>query len=311
MTELNQQNSLLGKIAAYTEILAKDPRSTIFVSLGEAYRKMGMLDDARAVIEKGLRSLNDFSPAYIVLGRVFCQQGDYSGSVQAFEQALEYDPESLAALVGYARVCILLERTAKARDLLLTARALSPADPVINKLLLSLPEESKNQEPLETQESLSDGPEKQQPTAGLEEQDDVQESETETSEPPVLVSATLADLYLKQGLSEKALNVYRQLSNQEPDNLLYRRQIRDLEEQLAGPDQVVEEVPTTDTEPVAAEDVFQQESVPQAEEHSIPELDSSAETMSVESSATDLDDDQVILTLNRWLESIQRRRNDV
>ncbi len=33
MTEQNQQSLLLGKIAAYTEILVKDPNSTIFVSL--------------------------------------------------------------------------------------------------------------------------------------------------------------------------------------------------------------------------------------------------------------------------------------
>ena len=67
MTEQNQQSSLLGKVAAYTEILAKDPDSTIFVSLSEAYRKMGMLDEAKDVAERGLKKNPQFSPAYIVL----------------------------------------------------------------------------------------------------------------------------------------------------------------------------------------------------------------------------------------------------
>ena len=76
MTEQNQQSSLLGNIAAYTEILAKDPNSTIFVSLSEAYRKMGMLDDARDVIKRGLINNPEYAPAHIDLARILCQQGD-------------------------------------------------------------------------------------------------------------------------------------------------------------------------------------------------------------------------------------------
>ena len=140
MTDQNKQSLLLGKIAAYTEILVKDPSSTIFVSLAETYRKMGMLEDARQIIEKGLSVHPDFGPAQIVLGRVLCQLDDFDGSVAAFERALELDQDSLAALVGYARVQILLGNEVAARQLLLRARKLSPADPVINKLLLSLPE---------------------------------------------------------------------------------------------------------------------------------------------------------------------------
>jgi len=93
MTDQYQQSLLLGKIAAYTEILVKDYNSTIFVSLAETYRKLGMFDDARQIISKGLTLHPDFSPAYIVLARTLCQLEDYSGSVTAFEQALEFDDE--------------------------------------------------------------------------------------------------------------------------------------------------------------------------------------------------------------------------
>lgn len=207
MTEQNQQSSLLGKIAAYTELLMKDPRSTIFVSLAETYRKMGHFDDAKQIVNKGLELHPDFGPAYIVLARVECQLEDFTSSCSCFERALELDPNSLAALVGYARVKLILHREEEARQLLLHARSLSPADPVINKMLLGLtPAPAEESAPVQSQPEES-------PSAGLRS----------------LASSTLADLYRAQGFTEKALTLYRQLSLQNPDNLDLRRKIKELE----------------------------------------------------------------------------------
>lgn len=290
MTEQNQQNSLLGKIAAYTEILAKDPASTIFVSLGEAYRKMGMLDEARKVIENGLQSHAEFSPAHIVLARILCQQGEYDSSETTFKMALEYDPESLAALVGFARLEILLGREGKARELLLQARQLSPADPVINKLILSLPEPK--------------------PVSSVEEpvvEEPAGEITDDVSAAPPLVSSTVADLYLKQGLKEQALEVYRQLSNEHPDNLLYRRKIRDLEDELTAPAAGIEkeEVPQVDEELAPTEDTLWE---------TREQVQDTGEATAVVGNVEEVlhgSEEKVIATLNRWLDSIQRRRGDV
>jgi len=233
MIEQNQQSLLLGKIAAYTEILVKDPSSTIFISLAETYRKMGMFDDARQIISKGLDLHPDVSAAYIVLARILCQLEDFDGSVAAFEQALEFDPDNLAALVGFARVQILLGDEETARQLLLSARAISPADPVINKLLLSLPDEkeSSDEEPIVQVEQPAEAVDKTSP----------------------LVSSTLAELYLAQGLTAKALDLFQRLSVQNPDDLSFRRRVKELESQLPEEDQhgnkesdgVISELPET------------------------------------------------------------------
>ncbi len=220
MTDQNQQSLLLGKIAAYTEILVKDPSSTIFVSLAETYRKMGMFEDSRQIISKGLELHPSFSPAHIVLARILCQLNDLDGSVAAFDRALELDEENLAALVGYARVQILLGEEIVARDLLLKARHLSPADPVINKLLLSLPDVSE---------------------AVVKSSSVVQAQGIETVDSPkALVSSTLAELYLAQGLTEKALDLFQRLSTQNPDDLTLRRRVKELEGQLREDNQNVE-----------------------------------------------------------------------
>ena len=304
MTELNQQSSLLGKIAAYTEIWAKDPSSTIFVSLGEAYRKMGMLDDAKDVVERGLVKNPEFSPAHIVLARILCQQGDYSGSETSFQRALESDSGSLAALVGYARLSILLGNEKRARKLLLEARDMSPADSIINKLLLSLPEEL-DVEPGRSSEVTED----------LED-----DSPVEQSKQLSLASITLAELYLKQGLDKEALEMYRQLSAQKPNDLMLRRQIRSLEERCVGS-------PTPlNTDLSATESIYDSsdviiESQPPADDtdegHPLTVDLTAADETSLHCSDPCCSDEglsgkeRVLETLHHWLDAIQQRRGNV
>ncbi len=295
MTERNQQSSLLGKIAAYTEILVKDPGSTIFVSLAETYRKMGMFDDARQIISKGLEMHEDFSPAYIVLARLLCQQEDFSGSVSAFERALELDDNSLAGLVGYARVKILLGQEAEARELLLRARELSPADPVINKLLLSLPD------PLATEED--------QPVVKHESVDELSVST------PSLMSQTLADLYLKQGLTQKALDIFRQLSAQNPDDLALRRKIKELESDQVVLDSPQQEHEKDEVSLIHHEDGTSISEVDNDEQDScVAELSVPNGTISeniVSDSGNRSMNEPVLDILNQWLSNIQQRRGDV
>ncbi len=281
----NQQNSLLGKIAAYTEILAADPRSTIFVSLSESYRKIGMLDDAYAVATKGLVHLPVYCPGHVVLARIQCQQGDMAASEASFRRALEADPDNLSALVGFSRLHLLLNNPAEARELLLAARALSPADSVINKLLLSLPVIEPEPE-IEVVPSSAD-------------------KEPSVDEVPVLEpleTATLADLYLRQGMADKALSIYQNLLSRDPDNLELRRSIRDLEATINGTiDSPVATPDPTETE-ISTGIVFEK-----------VDSESSAEIIAPEScpSAAFIKDLSVVDQLNGLLASIQKRRGDV
>ena len=291
MTEQNKQGLLLGKIAAYTEILVKDPSSTIFISLAETYRKMGMFDDSRQIISRGLDLHSDVSPAYIVLARTLCQLEDFDGSVVAFERALELDQESLAALVGYARVRILLGDEVVARQLLLRARDISPADPVINKLLLTLPEE----EVILAEQS----------------EDPATQSDDVAEHSPAIVSVTLAELYLVQGLTEKALDLFQKLSVQNPDDITLRRRIKELEIQL-------HEEKQHETQESTASLLNPQEDIPVVSAETLEDAEiavqhpheSEAETV-VSVLSNTLPNEPILDTLNRWLSNIQKRRGNV
>ena len=281
MLDKNKQSLLLGKISAYTEILVKDPGSTIFVSLAETYRKLGMFDDARQIVTRGLELHPELSSAYIVMARILCQLKDFSGSVTNFEHALVLDPDNLSALVGYARVQILLGKKGDARKILLKARSLSPADPVINKLLLSLPRE---------------------PEVGEESSDDFfGEVDDEEISPP-LVSTTLAELYLVQGLTSKALDIFQRLSVQNPDDLSFRRKIKQLEglleQDTRSQDETIATDKSTESDVSERDTALQQPTEIEADgAHPVP--------------ATESKQEQVLSTLNNWLSNIQQRRGNV
>ncbi len=281
---VDQQTSLLGKVAAYTEILIKDPNSTIFVSLAEIYRKMGLFDDALQILTNGLEKHPDLAAGYVVLARIQCQKGDYQLSCDSFEKALTFDAESLAALVGYARVKILLEHYEDARQILLTARDHSPADPVINKLILSLPETIDDVQAPETDESSGVSP---------------------NLEPSPLISATIAELHLKQGMHEEALIMYRQLLEKEPENLEFRRKIREIEKTETGEDA------TESFAADAVDDILAGESVDVQYDRPATQTCADASLTQVPVSVTEFDDSTVLAELNRLLSNIAKRREHV
>jgi tetratricopeptide (TPR) repeat protein len=63
-------------------------------------------------------------------------------------------------------------------------------------------------------------------------QPQVEAKENEAEAPPVVVaSATIAELYVSQGFPEKGTEIYRELLQQEPDNLVWKTRL----EELVGP----------------------------------------------------------------------------
>jgi len=308
-----------------------DPRSTIFVSLAETYRKIGLFNDAREIVVKGLEQHPDFGPAYVVLARIECQLENYDASCAGFERALTLDPDSLAALVGYARVKLLLHHDDEARDLLLHARSLSPADPVINKMLLG----------------LAPAPEVEEEIAPV-----IKSAPSAPNNLTSLASTTLADLYLAQGLTEKALALYRQLLSRNPDNLELRRKIREVEGRPDEPlpeQEIITDAPPSSTfdnqtevqdhevtEPFTEETATQDESVSVHAEPvvdiSLEDTDSSTIPVTQLDADVEIDEDaqesaynkttieetvaaddqtEIINQLNNWLDNIRLRREHV
>lgn len=205
--------SLLGKIAGYVEILAKDPRSTVFISLAESYRQMGLLDEALDVATRGVHALPSFSPGYTTLGRIQVQLGNLDAAAAAFERALLIEPEDLVSLKGLARVRVQQGDRAQALKLVRRAVALKPDDAVAQKMLAALGVPA-------AAPAVVAPPQPVPPAAHS------------TVDP--ISTPTIAEIYIRQGFLGRAMKVYRDLLQADPHNEEVRRKLVELKERIAA-----------------------------------------------------------------------------
>jgi len=182
-------SSLLSKIGQYEEELSQNPGSEVFVQLAEAYRKMGLLEEASAAIEKGLPRHPDLVMAYIAQGRIRAQQGDHEGSVFAFEQALQREAQNIYGLKGLARVRLMQN----APDL---------AVPLVKQLI----------------QLRGDDPEVVKLKASCEAQVSAARKNPDKAKGAPIKTATMVDIYLKQGLLEDALVLCNEILADDPGN---------------------------------------------------------------------------------------------
>lgn len=290
-------SALLGKIAAYTEILAKDSQSTVFVALSEAYRKIGMLDDALEIALKGTANMPGFCPGFTALGRVFSQQGELSRAAEAFERAVELEDSNVLALKGLAKIRHRQGFPEQAMTLLARVLELSPADSNARVLLdsmgLELPDHLAKAGIADIAAAQSD------PRSESAEPETLQ---SELDEPQPIPTETVADLYRKQGLLKEAAAIYRDILRIDPQRDSVRHKlvaVKQLMENTQAPVVMTAQVDATEFEAevnveLAAEDMAEDEPV--------------ATTAATDSHAVNADP---VSTLEQWLVSIEKRRAHV
>ena len=275
--------ALLGKMAGYIEMLVKDPYSTVFASLSDIYRTFGLHNDAVAVAQKGTEMVPTYAPGFVALGRALAEKGDQAGACIAYRQALVLDSVNLAALTGLASSCLGCGQSEEALALLLQAQSIDPDDEVV-KQLLSVVKKLAAIHPSTpaTQNSF---------TPPLELTKVVEEpSEPAASIAPLppIATATLADIYIQQGFTERALKVFADLLVEDPANTEIRRRYDALLQQING------SVPSKSPEAVT-----------------VAPLEVEAGRKKTVAVPAGTGKDALVTLYGRWLDAINRRKADV
>ena len=289
MTTASTSGSLIGRIGSYLQIVAKDPSSTAFVPLAEAYRQIGLLDDALEASRLGTERLPHFSPGFSTMGRILGQMGRLDESMSAYARAISIDRQSQAALVGLARLHLVRGDRDQARKILQQAREFHPEDDKISDMLtaLDLPRPWADiKQAAQTQEQTSS-----QKT-----------NVVEPGEP--IATATLAEIYVKQGLLDKALEVYQGILHQNPGNESARERIVHLQ-QLSG----IEGEAITDAAPANDEPLPEVMSAVADVEVDAAPVPAPMETSSELQSESK--DQSPLAVLQRWLSVIKNGRANV
>ncbi|HKL48409.1 MAG TPA: tetratricopeptide repeat protein [Desulfuromonadales bacterium] len=279
---------VLAKVAEYVEELTRDPGSRVFVPLSEIYRQAGMFQAAQSILLKGIKQNPDYGPGYIALGRTLASRDMAGKAEKAFRKALEVAPGNLPALKALLRIFWEKGDVTEARK---TAEALykvKPGDEDAEKILQRIAERHEKE------------------TAPGASGEQVAAPKKSKAEEPIK-TATLAEIYVRQGLFEKALNVYRQVLSRDPQNQEIRQKALAVKKRLE--EQRAQERQKTSTEALStpSEEEFRaaDEAVSSVQERSA--MNESAPER-LEEAPTE---DAPIRIFQGWLDSIRQRRSHV
>lgn len=252
----------------YLKEYQDNPRSRIFAPLAEAYRKSGLVDEAIDICKEGLQYHPNFISGMVALARAYLDKGLYTATIRELEKVVSEVPDNYLAQKLLAQSYLLVGDNNNALKAYKMVLYLNPKDleskTVVSKI------ESKNQDILDesVEEIMEDVLEDIQEDAPLlpfkDGEYDYRDSELdryrieelqdsgfeeknaslafknttkdEDDEPEQILTnistMTMGELLASQGHKEKALEVYRKIFEQNPDQLLIKQKIEELEQDL-------------------------------------------------------------------------------
>ncbi|MDE0082633.1 MAG: tetratricopeptide repeat protein [Gammaproteobacteria bacterium] len=216
----------------------RDPDGRAFAPLADAYLRSGDVAKAEEVVREGVARLPDFATGHLVAARVARARGDLQRTRTHADRVISLDPgnalarvERAAALVreGDAVAALLDLRSAisiaPGGVAALTALVVLEAAPELGELVAVAVAEHANTAP--GQRAPPGGP---PPADGdgarVDGRERAPRGDPGASMAPgevrfidgAFVTRTMADLYAKQGLTERAVTVYEHLLRADPEN---------------------------------------------------------------------------------------------
>jgi tetratricopeptide (TPR) repeat protein len=187
----------------------KAPESRIFAPLADAYRKVGDLDKAIEVCEKGLEQFPDYASARVILGKCFYDKGATERARGEFERVLGIDPDNMVALKFMGEICLAEDEKEKASEYYRKLLSIDPMNEEAEKVLGEL-------------ESAFE----------VKEIDLGDKHQVKDERPGELATMTLAGIYTAQGYYNKALKIYQDILSKEPENVEVKGMVEKLQSLL-------------------------------------------------------------------------------
>ena len=202
-------DSLTPEINELKKKLEENSDSLVFAPLADAIRRKGDLKEALEVCKKGLLKHPSYTLAQVVLGRILREQGKINEASNEFKTVLENDPDNLLAhnLLG----SIYLEK-----------KDFQAAIEEYQKVLTLNPDDEDAQRELKVAIEKAAGE-----NLGYE----IKTKAEHPSDPKIIpikestATLTMAELYLKQGHFDKAIEVFQELLANDPQNLMLRQKL--------------------------------------------------------------------------------------
>src|SRR5215468_2526533 len=111
-----------------------DPTSRVFLQLAEEYRHLGRVQEALAVLDRGLKEHPGYLSALVAKGRCHLELGEGEGARAVLERVVKQDATQMVANKLLVRAYLETGEPAKARERLDLYSLLNDSDPEIEEL---------------------------------------------------------------------------------------------------------------------------------------------------------------------------------
>jgi tetratricopeptide (TPR) repeat protein len=246
--------------------LAREPDAQTWGHLTDQLRKLQCHSEALEFLRIGVERFPEDAELQFNAGRQFAECDDHAAAAQALRRCLDSSPQHIDALWLLANL----------------SRRMGDLDQARMRLSQLLHVQPDHEQARDLLRSISAAPAK---------------AASVTPAQKTFSTVTLAEIYVKQGYLSKALHVYQQLLDSDPENEKIRRRLDQLRAQMgapAGPIGAASDVEARVEAPAPAE--LSQETAP---EHA----PAPAEVMSYEQ--------RMLQTFENWLKAISQRRSHV
>lgn len=116
-------------IERYQLELQRNPRSRVFAALAEAYRKLGLLDEARRICVRGTEYHPDFAGGHVAAAKVLIDLKEHAEALKHLEQAARLSPDNILAHSLMGETLLELRRPKEALKAFKMVLFLNPAEP--------------------------------------------------------------------------------------------------------------------------------------------------------------------------------------
>lgn len=125
MVGRKNQSALLAK---YFSMYKKNPRGRVFAPLAEAFRKLGMLEDAYKILKEGIRHHPNYTLGYIVLAHCYYDEEKYELTYNTLRPIINQNADNISLQKIFAQACIHLGYLEEALDTFKYLLFMNPKD---------------------------------------------------------------------------------------------------------------------------------------------------------------------------------------